>query len=491
MGDESGYPYLTNKMAYSKYSMYFDGVDDYASLATPTDCGLAASNTFSISFWYKDTDSALANYDMLFANTDGGWETGMGIYYFADTINFFVNSYSNNRATATFAAATRQSWCHICAVYDGTLGSDNIKIYVNGTVGGTTDTLTANLTAISNAFHIGRSGTAALYPTPGNFDEVSVFNTALPATGTGSVDEIYNNGVPNDISGLNPVAYYKMGEGAIFPQIPNEMAYSKQSLLFDGIDDYVEAAIDGTSTGDFGSGAAKEFTISFWIKLPVTNTTDALFHWANTPTSASVMVMIHTQASRIRYYVMGTTGYSPSIALSTDTWYHVVLTRTASDNTNRIYINGVEDTANASTGTSTTNESYADNVYLMEGFYGNMAGNMDDFALFTTALSQSDITSIYNSGTPNDISSLSPYTYWKMGDGDYFPTLTDSGSGGNDGTAYNETGAEMVKLDTPNGWGTAYNETAPEMIQGDTPSGNGGTMMVNMSQADIVQDAPT
>ena len=33
MGDESGWPLLTNKMAYSKYSMEFDGIDDYV------DCG--------------------------------------------------------------------------------------------------------------------------------------------------------------------------------------------------------------------------------------------------------------------------------------------------------------------------------------------------------------------------------------------------------------------------------------------------------------------
>ena len=122
-------------------------------------------------------------------------------------------------------------------------------------------------------------------------------------------------------------------------------------------------------------------------------------------------------------------------------------------------------------------------------YYNPTLGNIDDFALFTTALSQSDITSIYNNGVPNDISSLSPYTYWKMGDGDYFPTLTDSGSGSNDGTATNMSGAD-IEFDTPNGWGTASNQTAPEMIQGDTPGGNGGTM-TNMAQADIVQDAPT
>ena len=216
------------------------------------------------------------------------------------------------------------------------------------------------------------------------------------------------------------------------------------SVDFDGVDDYVEAAIDGTSTGDFGSGAAKEFTISMWVKLPVVTATDAIFHWADTSTSASTMVMIFIQSSQVRYYVGGQWGNSPTATLSTATWYHVVLTRTASDDTNRIYINGVLESGNSTTSATISNESNADNVYLMDGYYGNIAGNVDEFSMFTTALSQADITSIYNSGVPTDLTSLSPYAWWRMGDGDVFPTITDHGSGGNNGTMTNMVAGDIV-----------------------------------------------
>ena len=64
---------------------------------------------------------------------------------------------------------------------------------------------------------------------------------------------------------------------------------------------------------------------------------------------------------------------------------------------------------------------------------------MDELSFFNTELSVSDVTAIYNSGLPNDISSLSPVGWWRMGDNDggTGTTVTDQGSGGNDGTLTN------------------------------------------------------
>ena len=64
-------------------------------------------------------------------------------------------------------------------------------------------------------------------------------------------------------------------------------------------------------------------------------------------------------------------------------------------------------------------------------------GGIDEVAVFDSELSQSNITSIYNGGVPNDISSLNPLSWWRCGDGDTAPTLTDNGSASNDGTMTN------------------------------------------------------
>ena len=70
----------------------------------------------------------------------------------------------------------------------------------------------------------------------------------------------------------------------------------------------------------------------------------------------------------------------------------------------------------------------------------NIAGNIDEVSIFNTELSASDVSTIYGTGVPNDILSISGLvSWWRCGDGDTSPTLTDNGSGGNDGTMTNFT----------------------------------------------------
>ncbi len=76
---------------------------------------------------------------------------------------------------------------------------------------------------------------------------------------------------------------------------------------------------------------------------------------------------------------------------------------------------------------------------------------LDEVALFDSALSASDVSAIYNSGVPADLSGFSPLHYWRMGDGtgdtdsgggapgdgDTIGTVVDQGSGSKNATATN------------------------------------------------------
>ena len=68
-----------------------------------------------------------------------------------------------------------------------------------------------------------------------------------------------------------------------------------------------------------------------------------------------------------------------------------------------------------------------------------MDGKIDEVGIWTSALSASDITAIYNSGVPDDISTYSPVLHYRMGDNDAGTgtNITDQGSGGNNGTLNN------------------------------------------------------
>jgi len=65
---------------------------------------------------------------------------------------------------------------------------------------------------------------------------------------------------------------------------------------------------------------------------------------------------------------------------------------------------------------------------------------LDEFSVFDSALSSSDITAIYNSGTPTDLTSLSPVGWWRMGDGTESAsgtTIYDMSANSNNGTLEN------------------------------------------------------
>ena len=70
------------------------------------------------------------------------------------------------------------------------------------------------------------------------------------------------------------------------------------------------------------------------------------------------------------------------------------------------------------------------------GFFN---GLIDELAIFGSSLSDLDVTDIYNSGVPTDLSSYSPTLWWRMGDDDSGTgtTITDQGSGGTNGTLTN------------------------------------------------------
>ena len=64
-------------------------------------------------------------------------------------------------------------------------------------------------------------------------------------------------------------------------------------------------------------------------------------------------------------------------------------------------------------------------------------GNLDEVAYFTSELSAPDVSTIYGTGVPNDISSFNPVGWWRMGEEANYTgrewVLTDQGSGGNNG----------------------------------------------------------
>ena len=126
-------------------------------------------------------------------------------------------------------------------------------------------------------------------------------------------------------------------------------------------------------------------------------------------------------ATKLRYGHDGSYGTYAYGSIPTGSWHNVVTVQAGTSLT--VYLNG---TSIFSATVSAVDSGWGSNFTIGKWSGGNfnfMNGHIDEVALFTSALSASDVTAIYNSGVPADLTSLSPVGWWRMGDG------TEAGSG--------------------------------------------------------------
>lgn len=90
--------------------------------------------------------------------------------------------------------------------------------------------------------------------------------------------------------------------------------------------------------------------------------------------------------------------FRTTTAIGTGTWKHIVITRTGA--TNKIYIDGVSDTLQANT-TQTGSIDYSTDALWFGQRNGGLRfnGKLDEIGIFNVALTQSEVSELYNSGT--------------------------------------------------------------------------------------------
>jgi len=210
------------------------------------------------------------------------------------------------------------------------------------------------------------------------------------------------------------------------------------SVEFDGTDDYVDL-------GNSSDLAPSSITISAWIK--VTGSVDTYNYIVSRAGSTYGSYHLrYTSSNKFNVFLgFASSQFKQDITTSstftlTD-WHHVAFTY---DQTNaKLYVDGVEEYSGAETrAIDYTASVEGSNTHIGStpmGYPSPSEGLIDEVAIFNSALSGSDITAIYNSGTPDDLTSYSPVGWWRMGDNDggTGTTITDQGSGSNDGTLTN------------------------------------------------------
>jgi hypothetical protein len=222
--------------------------------------------------------------------------------------------------------------------------------------------------------------------------------------------------------------------------VPPSPFTNTKSIALDGVDDFVNVG----SPANLRFNRSDSFSFSAWVNVSATGNNTILSNQRAPSTNyrgyyfavqSNKLVALHRSTLSDRLVFNGATNLSSG-------WNHIVFTYdgSASTSSGKFYINGIADTTTGS-GTLTGTAESVDTLYMgcrsdADNFFN---GNIDEVSVFNTELSASNITAIYGTGVPNDISSLSPLSWWRCGDGDTSPTLTDNGSGGNNGTMTNFT----------------------------------------------------
>jgi len=209
-----------------------------------------------------------------------------------------------------------------------------------------------------------------------------------------------------------------------------------KSISLDGVDEFVDC---GTGLGT-AFGSTTNISVSMWIKPDVTSGNDLFFNIGNFSGSfGEVAFQLTSNTFLIR---IDNAAYRLSVSYTnTSAWNHIGFVYDGGNSANtKMYINGVAQSATTGGVHPSTLELSGLKTIIGAGYSSSFPfdGVIDEVAVFNSSLSASDITAIYNSGAPTSLLTYSSLvSWWRCGDGDTAPILTDNGSGGNNGTMTN------------------------------------------------------
>jgi hypothetical protein len=406
-------------------SFDFDG-NDFIDLGTTTDYD---TGDLSVSVWVNITDNGTTQY--IFSNSGS-----------PSFLGFDVKVRSSNEINVSRSSQLKSStsgWINVGFVYDVwqhlaftfNYATNTIKLFLNGELKDTSIGITESTSLASKKLTIGSyKGTSAF--TNGKISNAQIWDTTLLDS---QVAQLYNNGVPltTAIATDNLKAWYKLDNTEVWSadntyytidrwDVDNNKypSYFKTALEFNA-NEYVSLDLDGTggSSSVIGSGSDLDLTFSYWVNPNYQNSRGS-FKWGTGPGTATNWFINITHGRFPNRFFLNV--YNDGIIRiqydvpTTDIWYHLIVTRTASDNTWRMYVNDAL-VGSYSDGGTVTAQNYATKLFLGNGRNNSLEGFISNAYIWNSSLSATDRTLLYNNGSPlSDLSSLSaqPFSWWKL-----------------------------------------------------------------------------
>ena len=347
--------------------------NDYIDLGTTTSYD---TGDLSAAIWVNASSSRTGTV-YAFSNSGSPSIAGFDFVIYTDNkvrIRRSITTKSNQTSQLS-VGFTSDIWQHLALTYSES--TNTLKVFLNGVLKAT-NIGTNQTTIASKKLTIGSyEGASAFFN--GELSNAAIFSSKLEDS---EIATIYNNGVPGDISSLNPVAWYKLNSADTFngsnwtikdygsgsndgtsvgmnsanlvqSNLDITTPYSNYSIKFNGSDQHFG---DGTTSGIFNG--ATSFSISQWMTIdPGETTSIGASNWQGSG-QYQYLIRYRVQSGGFDFYVRvnNVSGLARfTITSQAGVWYHIVGTWDGSNV--RIYVNGVigqttarPGTLNASTG---------------------------------------------------------------------------------------------------------------------------------------------
>jgi hypothetical protein len=327
----------TSKVAYSPIthggSMYGDGATDYVDVPANS-WNSVGSGDFCIQFWTysKEVD---ANKGQIAV---GGNKISIR-FDSSNRMTFWVAGNGGPTSTPNNTVYPF-NWYHVCLERSGSTNT----LYINGVAQATNTTTPSN-----DASPIIRIG--------GQYAD----NTGYTFTGWISDVRIQSKAVykgnfvpPKQIEyGDQTKLQVPFSDAAIYDAKSNSMfdvnalylatdigKFNNQSLKFSGINDYVDTTERHGTTKVYGEQlkiGTGDYTIEFWWNFASTSGRQDLL-WIGS-TSTRLGILWNLNAGKLTYYP-ATDAISATVSFSTDTWYHIAVSR--SSGTTKMFVDGTQ-----------------------------------------------------------------------------------------------------------------------------------------------------
>lgn len=224
-----------------------------------------------------------------------------------------------------------------------------------------------------------------------------------------------------------------------------------RSILCDGTNDHILIGV----VSELNFDRLDSFSVSCWTRTN-SNATQVLV--SKQGSGNNLGWRYGFESGQFRFHLSGGAAgnrlqvRSIAATYGDDNWHHTVMTYDGSGNGSgvTIYVDDSDDTGSVLTDTLTTatQSTTAAQISGRSGTVGELNGFIDEVSIWDKELSSAEVSEIYNSGSPDNLSTHSAIAnlvgWWRCGDNDTFPIIRDLSTSANNATMTNMTVSDIV-----------------------------------------------